>query len=122
MPSWFIKSDISYLIKPFEIPKIIFPILWTILYILMALAYYLVSNNEKTTPIYLAQLVVNSLWTLLFFGLKLRLLSFIWLILLLVLVIIMTIKYFKINKIAGYLLFPYIAWLLFAGYLNFSIY
>src|SRR5574344_661652 len=122
LPSWFIKSDISYLVKPFEIPKVLFPVVWTILYILMSISYYLVSNSNNTLRIYLIQLILNSLWTLIFFGLKLRLLSFIWLIVFLITVVIMIIKYIKINKLSGYLLIPYLAWLLFAGYLNFSIY
>lgn len=122
IPSWFINMDISALIKPFDIPKIIFPIVWTILYFMMAISYYLVSKNDKTFGIYFAQLIFNSLWTVLFFGLKLRLLAFIWLIVLFVLVLIMLIRYYKINKTAGYLLVPYSIWLIFAGYLNLSIY
>jgi translocator protein len=122
LPSWFIPMDISYLIKPFDIPKILFPIVWTIIYILMSISYYLVSNNDKTLGIYLIQLVINSLWTLIFFGLKQRLFAFIWLIILLIAVAIMFIKYYKINKKAGYLLIPYLLWLIFAGYLNLSIY
>lgn len=122
IPSWFISMDISNLVKPFDIPRIIFPIVWTILYFMMAVSYYLVSSKEKTLGIYLAQLIFNSLWTVLFFGLKLRLLAFIWLVILFILVIIMLIKYYKLNKTAGYLLIPYSLWLIFAGYLNFSIY
>ena len=122
IPSWFINMDISALVKPFDIPKIIFPIVWTILYFMMAISYYLVSKNDKTFGIYFAQLIFNSLWTVLFFGLKLRLLAFIWLIVLFVLVLIMLIRYYKINKTAGYLLVPYSIWLIFAGYLNLSIY
>lgn len=122
IPSWFISMDISNLVKPFDIPKIIFPIVWTILYFMMAVSYYLVSSKEKTLGIYLAQLIFNSLWTVLFFGLKLRLLAFIWLVILFILVITMLIKYYKLNKTAGYLLIPYSLWLIFAGYLNLSIY
>lgn len=121
LPSLFIDMDISNLYKPFYIPNILFPIVWTILFILMSISYYLVSN-EDTTKIYLIQLFVNALWSVIFFGLKLRLLAFFWLLLLLALIIIMTIKYFKINKISGYLLIPYILWVTFAGYLNLSIY
>ena len=120
LPSLFIDMDISNLYKPFYIPNILFPIVWAILFILMSISYYLVSN-EDTTKIYLIQLFVNALWSVIFFGLKLRLLAFFWLLLLLALIIIMTIKYFKINKISGYLLIPYILWVTFAGYLNLSI-
>ncbi len=122
IPSWFISMDISNLVKPFEIPTIIFPIVWTILYLMMAISYYLVSNKSNTFGIYFAQLVFNSLWTVFFFGFKLRLFAFIWLIALFVLVVLMLVKYYKINKTAGYLLIPYSLWLVFAGYLNLSIY
>lgn len=122
LPSWFISSDISYLVKPFDIPKIIFPIVWTLIYILMSISYYLVNNNDSTLGIYLSQIIVNSLWTVIFFGLKLRLLAFIWLIILFILVTIMLIKYYKLKKVSGYLLIPYFLWLIFAGYLNLSIY
>ena len=122
LPTIFIKTNLDGLITPFEIPKIMFPIVWTILYLLMSITYYVVSNNPNTLKIYLIQLTINSIWTIIFFGLKQRLLSFLWIILLLTIVIIMTIKYYKINNISGYLLIPYIIWLLFAGYLNISIY
>ena len=122
IPSWFISMDISNLIKPFELPKIIFPIVWTILYLMMAISYYLVSEKSNTFGIYFAQLVFNSLWTVFFFGLKLRLFAFIWLIALFALVILMLVNYYNINKTAGYLLIQYSLWLVFAGYLNLSIY
>ena len=122
IPSWFISMDISNLVKPFAIPTIIFPIVWTILYLMMAISYYLVSEKSNTFGIYFVQLVFNSLWTVFFFGLKLRLFAFIWLIALFVLVVLMLVKYYKISKTAGYLLIPYSLWLVFAGYLNLSIY
>ena len=122
LPSWFIKSDLNGLITPFTIPPVIFPITWTILYIVMSISYYLVSSYNNTLGIYLLQLVINSIWTILFFGLKLRLLSFIWIILLFIIVLIMSLKYKKINKTSFYLLVPYLLWLIFAAYLNISIY
>ena len=121
-PSWFISSNIDYLVKPFAISKIIFPIVWTILYLLMAIAFYLVVDSKKTWLIYFAQLIVNSLWTVIFFGLRWRLLAFIWLIILICLVGIMIYKFYQENKAAGYILLPYMAWLIFAGYLNLTLY
>ena len=114
-------------IKPiFNPPGIVFPIVWTILYILMAISYYLGINSNKNANsfkiIYFCQLFVNSLWSLLFFGCDFKLFSFIWIIILIVLVVIMIIKLFKLNKIAAYLEIPYLLWLLFASYLNLSIY
>lgn len=114
--------------KPsFTPPGIIFPIVWTILYILMGISSYLIyisSNKDKTNSlrIYALQLIVNMLWTFFFFNLKWYLFSFIWIILLIVMVSTMIYKFFKINKTAGYLQIPYLIWLIFAAILNFSIY
>lgn len=113
------------LIKSFQIPNIIFPIVWTILFILMSISFYLITqkvDDKKYLYIYLAQLIVNSLWTLIFFGLGKYLFAFIWLIVLIILIIIMMIKYYPINKISFILLIPYLVWVIFAGYLNYMIY
>ena len=113
------------LIKPFQIPNIIFPIVWTILFILMSISFYLITqkvDDKKYLYIYLAQLIVNSLWTLIFFGLGKYLFAFIWLIVLIILIIIMMIQYYPINKISFILLLPYLVWVIFAGYLNYMIY
>jgi tryptophan-rich sensory protein len=113
--------------KPFEVPSIIFPIVWSILYLIMAISSYIISesnnlDNKNALKIYLIQLIINSLWTLFFFGFKLYLFSFIWIILLIIIVVIMIIKFYKINKLSGLLNIPYLLWLLFASYLNFMIY
>jgi len=116
------------LIKPpLTPPGILFPIVWTILFTLMGISLYIVSNEkykdkEKAYKIYVVQLIVNSIWTLLFFGLNLRLIAFIWLILLIILVIKMIIEFYKINKVSAYLQIPYILWITFAAYLNFALY
>lgn len=104
----------------------IFPIVWSIIYILMGISLYIVSEyeykKEENYLIYIIQLVVNSLWTLLFFGFNLKFLSFLWILLLIVLVITMLISFYKTNKWAGILNIPYLLWLMFAAYLNFGIY
>ncbi len=122
--SFFTMNNDTYqnLIKPFEIPTIVFPIVWSIIYLLISISYYLVSGNKKTLKIYALQLVINSLWTLIFFGLNMYLFAFFWLLLLLGVVIYMTVEFYKIDKRTLYLNIPYILWLLFAGYLNLSIY
>lgn len=112
---------------PFSPPGFIFPIIWTILFILMGISIYRVvmTNNyeiDSIKIIYYAQLIINALWTPIFFELNSYLLSFIWLLLLLILVIILSIKIISIDKVSFYLLIPYIIWLLFAGYLNLGIY
>lgn len=120
-----INSSYDSLNKPFEIPAIVFPIVWSILYILMAISLYIVTdydNSENAVIIYFLQLIVNSFWTLFFFGLKWYLFSFLWIILLIILVVIMIYKFYKINKTAGFINIFYLLWLIFAGYLNFMIY
>lgn len=112
--------------KIIEVPKIVFPIVWTILYLVMAISLYIISesNDESKADAiktYYLQLIVNSLWTLVFFGFKLYLIAFIWILLLIILVIMMIIKFYKINKTAGVINIPYLIWLFFAAYLNFFI-
>ena len=122
VPALIIRPSLNGLNTPFNIPQILFPIVWSILYILMSISYYLVNNKDNTLFMYVLQLFFNTMWTIIFFGLKWRLFAFIWLILLLIIVIKMFIEYFKINKLSGYLLIPYILWIIFAGYLNLTIY
>ena len=109
----------------FTPPMIVFPIVWTVLYILMGISSYLVyenGDNEGALLIYGIQLIINSLWTFFFFNLKWFLFSFILVLVILGLVIVMTIKFYKVNKIAGYLQIPYIIWLLFAAILSLNVY
>lgn len=122
-PSWFIKSSIDGLaLPPFYPPTILFPIVWTILYILMSISLYLTSKNTNSVyPIYIAQIIVNSLWTVIFFGLRLFTFGYLWIILLITLVIIMMYKFYKQNKISMYLLISYLIWLFIALYLNIGI-
>ncbi len=122
----FIAPNIDYntLIKPaFSPSAYLFPIVWTILYFLMGISYALIENiSRKTKNIYYIQLIFNALWSILFFILKWRLISVIWIIILDILVIIMIVKMYKQKKIAGLLQIPYLIWLLFATYLNLFIY
>ena len=115
------------LIKPtLSPPGIVFPIAWTIIYLLIGISYMLLKEkgeiSKETKQLYYAQLIFNYLWTFIFFVFKLRLLSVLWIIILDVLVIIMTYQFYKQNKLSGILLIPYVLWLLFATYLNISIY
>lgn len=124
-----ISNSIDYntLQKPLlSPPSILFPIVWTILYILMGISYGILEIkkliDKKINTIYYIQLAVNALWSIFFFTLKWRLFSFFWIILLIILVIIMTNKFYKKNKVSGLLQIPYIIWLLFAAYLNLGVY
>lgn len=126
---WIISGFIDYnsLVQPpLAPPSILFPIMWSILYILMGVSYGILNSNSlvdsSINSIYYWQLFVNALWSVFFFVLKWRFFSFIWILLLLILIIIMTIKFYKKNKLSGYLQIPYILWVSFATYLNFAIY
>ena len=119
--------DYNSLIKPpFAPPSILFPIIWTILYVLMGLSYGILDSNNLVDYdinfIYYLQLIFNLLWPIIFFVFEARLFAFIWIIILAILVIIMTVKFFRKNQISGILQIPYIVWTLFATYLNLSIY
>ena len=104
------------------IPSWIFPIVWTILYILMGISSYLVYRDTNEIPkIYIIQLIVNLLWSFVFFKFKLLTLAFIWILLLILLVIIMIKDFLSKNKLAGYLQIPYLIWLFIAAILNLII-
>lgn len=111
---------------PLAPPGWLFPIVWTILFILMGVAAYLVymsDSPDKDTALrlYLIQLVVNVGWSVIFFRLNAYLLAFTWLLLLFFLVYLTTKEFYKINKTAGYLMIPYLLWIIYAGYINFAI-
>lgn len=124
------SSIYESLSKPFWAPPaIIFPIVWTILYILIGIAAYKVyilkyENIDVSSAIfvYSIQLLINFLWTIIFFGFRLYGLSFLELILLIIFVIL-TIKRFydKAGFKTALLLLPYLIWLMYAGILNFFI-
>ena len=119
--------DYNSLVKPFlSPPSILFPIVWTVLYILMGVSYGILKNKDlndsKVKFVYYLQLFVNALWSILFFTLKWRFFSFLWILLLDILVIIMIYRFYNKNKISGLLQIPYLIWVLFASYLNLAIY
>jgi len=118
------------IIKPgFNPPNWIFMPVWTLLYILMAVAAGLVwdkikeQNEEvkKALGFFVIQLILNAVWSYIFFGLKNPMLALIEIVLLWLMIYETYLKFSKINKTAGYLLIPYIAWVAFAGILNASI-
>ena len=127
--SFFIDMPSMYqeLNKPFlSPPGYVFPIVWTVLYTLMGVSLYLISeesgDKKKSYIIYIVQLILNSLWTLFYFGLDMKLFSFFLLVGLIISVIIMILEFRKLNKTAAYLQIPYLLWLIFAGYLNLETY
>lgn len=119
--------DYNFLEKPFLAPpSIAFPIVWTILYILMGVSYGILKDkkltNSKIDTIYYTQLGFNALWSIFFFVLKWRLFSSIWIIILAILILFMIVEFYNKDKIAGILQVPYLLWVLFATYLNIAIY
>ena len=114
---------------PLAPPAILFPIVWTILYVLMGISAAMIYNTE-TAPMpqrksalytYVLSLFFNFFWSIIFFNMRNFLFAFIWLLVLLFLIIRTIMKYYKINPLAAYLQIPYLIWVTFAGYLNFAI-
>jgi benzodiazapine receptor len=107
-------------------PGWLFPVVWTILYIFMGIASYLVLTADKSSEtaltLYGVQLIFNFFWSIIFFNLNLYLFAFIWLILLWLLILGTMLAFYQISKPAAYLMLPYLLWVTFAGYLNYSIY
>jgi len=100
--------------KPFFAPPgIIFPIVWTILYLLMGISGFIISRErslkkDKALTLYWIQLVINLLWSIIFFVLDLKWFAFIWILLLIYFVVRMILSFFQINKTAAYLQIPYL--------------
>lgn len=108
---------------PLSPPGWLFPIVWSILFLLMGIAAYLVWVRDSTGRngallFYGLQLAMNFGWTLVFFNLQNYGLALLWLIVLWVLILITTVRFFKENKAAGWLMLPHLLWVTFAGYLN----
>lgn len=114
---------------PLAPPGYLFPIVWTILFILMGIASYLIftSDAEKeernnALTIYALQLAVNFFWSIFFFSFEWYLFSFFWLLLLWVLILYTIILFTPISKTAAKLMIPYLLWATYAAYLNLGIY
>lgn len=112
---------------PYAPSAAVFPIVWTMLYFLMGVSAYMiyVSNSPqkyRALTIYAAQLAVNFVWPLIFFGARRYLLAFVWLVILWLLVIEMIRSFYKIKPYAAYIQIPYLLWITFAGCLNLAIY
>lgn len=100
------------------IPGFVFPIVWSILYVLMGISSYLVRDNEDDITLYKVNLALNYAWPFIFFTFNLKVIAFIWILLLIGVVILMIAKYYKYNKVSSYLLIPYLLWLILASILN----
>lgn len=114
---------------PLTPPGIVFPVVWTLLYILMGISSYLVLSSgrkpddvKNALTVYAIQLAVNFFWPVFFFQLGWYLFSFLWLLLLWFSLFLTIRLFYRISKPAAYLLLPYLLWVTFAGYLNLAIY
>jgi benzodiazapine receptor len=121
---WYANLD-----KPFfNPPGWLFGPVWTVLYILMAVSAGLVWQKGLAGPavrmalaLYLVQLVLNALWTPLFFGFEMPLLAFIDIMLLWAAIILTILAFLRVSRCAGFLMAPYLVWTTFAAVLNFSL-
>jgi tryptophan-rich sensory protein len=124
-----IQEWYQFLEKPaLNPPNWVFGPVWTSLYILMGVALFLVWKKgwkdkkvKIAINIFLIQLVLNALWSILFFGLQNPLLAFMEIVILWILIVVTMEKFYQISKPAMGLLIPYLLWVSFAGYLNASI-
>lgn len=115
----------SLINPPLTPPPSVFGIVWGILFVLMAIAFFLVYKKGTNKPgvktalmYFIYQLVFNILWSLLYFQLGLRVAALVDIVILLVYISITTVKFFKVSKLAGLLMLPYLLWVAFATYLN----
>lgn len=122
IPNWYM-----YLNKPvFNPPNWIFGPVWTILYLLMGISLFIILNSKsklktKALKVFFIQLLLNTLWSIIFFGLQNPLFGLFEIIILLVFIILSIYYFYKINKKAAYLLVPYLLWVSFASFLNLFI-
>lgn len=114
---------------PLSPPGWLFPVVWTVLYILMGIASYIIYRQgeekievKEALRIYAVQLVFNFFWSIFFFRFEWYLFSFLWLVVLWMLILVMILRFWKISPTAAYMLLPYLIWVTFAGYLNLGIY
>ena len=124
IPTWYASLD-----KPFfNPPNWIFSPVWTLLYFLMGISLYLIllsgwqdREAKRGIILFFAQLLLNVAWSFVFFFLHNPAIAFIIIILLWIMIFLSIFQFLKINKLASYLLIPYLLWVSFASILNFSI-
>ena len=121
-----ILSDVSsYKIinKPVLSPKgFVFPLVWTILYILLGYSSYITKDDKKSLKIFYINLAINYIWTFIFFNLGNYLQGFILILIMIILEVILLIRYFNKNKKAFIINIIYTIWLLYAAYLSLGVY
>lgn len=111
----------SLVLPKFAPPSYLFPVAWSILYILMSIAAILTKEDDKCLLVYYVQIILNALWSPIFFLFNSYLIALIELVILLITVCYMVYIFYNENKTTIWLLLPYILWLLFALYLNYFV-
>ncbi len=109
---------------PLSPPGWLFPVVWTILYVLMGVSSWRIANRDRQATaltVYYVSLVFNFFWSIFFFVCQMWLFALIWLLILWILILIYTVGYFRIDRLAGWLQVPYAVWCAFAIYLNLGI-
>lgn len=114
---------------PLSPPALLFPIVWTVLYILMGLSSALVFEHRKFKTreseigliLYGVNLCLNFFWSIIFFNFRAYTFAFVWLLVLWSVILAMIAEFNKVNKLSAYLQIPYIVWVTFAGYLTLGI-
>ena len=121
------QSYSTFIKPPLSPPGWLFGIVWPVLYLLMGIAAYIIyktpqtPERKKVTALYWMQLFVNFLWPIIFFRFEWYWISVLVILLLDVLVSMTAMRFYKLKKVAGYLMIPYLLWLLFATYLNIGV-
>lgn len=110
---------------PLSPPGIVFPIVWSILYALMGISVCIIASSDadkkevqSALRIYCVQLLVNFSWSIVYFRFQALWTSVIVILALLALIIVMLVKFYKINRTAAFINIPYLVWVIFASYLN----
>ena len=117
----------SQLIKPtFNPPEWIFAPVWTTLYLMMTLAIWFFWHSKKkdinTVYIYFIHILFNTTWSVVFFAFHSILLALINLMILICLIVILILRFKRVNNVSAYLMIPYLLWSFYALFLNFNLY
>lgn len=124
IPEWY-----ALLEKPFFTPpNWVFGPVWIALYFLMGISAFLVwqkgskrAEVKKALGVFFLQLFLNVLWTFIFFGLHNPFLAFLEILILLAFIVLTVLLFWKLSRVAAFLLFPYLFWVAFAAVLNFAV-
>ena len=113
-------------LPPGSPPVFIFPIVWTILYVLMGISSYGIFSSKSNFIgvsfwVYTLQLALNFFWPIIFFKTHLYIFAFIWMLILILFILLMSKMFSKVNKISAYLIIPYLIWCIYAAYINLGV-